>query len=309
MHKLLKYNYKEPESGVAKISYSQYAMYSKCPKQWELAYVKKLRTFQQSIHTIFGTAMHEVLQEYLDTMFNKTVKAANQMDLPGMLKDKMYNLYKEAVEEMGEHFSNKFELQEFYEDGIAIIDWFKRKRGGYFSTKSDELLGIEVPIYHPVNESSPVKMLGFIDLVIRHKNSNSITIIDFKTSTHGWNKYQKADKLKASQLVLYKKYFAEQYGFDVEKIDICYMILKRKLIEGAMFPQKRITEFVPASGTVTRNRLTRDVNNFVNNSFQPDGSYNTNKNYPAVGGKALKNCKYCQFNTEELCPKANRIRE
>ena len=60
MHKLLKYNYKEPESGVAKISYSQYAMYSKCPKQWELAYVKKLRTFQQSIHTIFGTAMHEV---------------------------------------------------------------------------------------------------------------------------------------------------------------------------------------------------------------------------------------------------------
>jgi hypothetical protein len=75
-----------------------------------------------------------------------------------------------------------------------------------------------------------------------------------------------------------------------------------------MFPQKRITEFVPSSGTVTRNRLTRDVNNFVNNSFQPDGSYNTNKNYPAVGGKALKNCKYCQFNTEELCPRKERIR-
>ena len=32
----------------------------------------------------------------------------------------------EAVDKMDSHFSNKFELGEFYEDGVAIIDWFKK---------------------------------------------------------------------------------------------------------------------------------------------------------------------------------------
>ena len=44
MNKFLKYNQREPEKGDRKISYSQYAMYSTCPKHWEMAYVKNLRT-------------------------------------------------------------------------------------------------------------------------------------------------------------------------------------------------------------------------------------------------------------------------
>jgi len=56
----------------------------------------------------------------------------------------------------------------------------------------------------------------------------------FKEACELIKKYQKADKIKASQLVLYKEYFAKQYGFDVDKIDILYFIVKRKLIEGAI---------------------------------------------------------------------------
>ena len=231
MNKFLKYNKREPLPDERKISYSQFSMYSQCPKHWELAYAKNLRTFSQSIHTIFGTAMHETLQHYLTVMYDDSVKAADAIDINEYLKDQMYTLYKEAVEKMGEHFSNKFELAEFYEDGVAILHWFKRKRGAYFSRKNEELLGIETPIYHPVNETNDkVMMLGYLDVVIRNKVTDTITIIDIKTSTRGWNKWQKADKTKTSQLVLYKKYFAEQYGFDVEKIDIKYMIVKRKLI-------------------------------------------------------------------------------
>jgi len=311
MNKFLKYNKREPLPGERKISYSQYSMYSQCPKHWELAYVKNLRTFSQSIHTVFGTAMHETLQHYLTVMYSDSVKAADAIDIHGYLKDQMYTLYKEAVEKMGSHFSNKFELGEFYEDGVAILDWFKRKRGGYFSRKNEELLGIETPIYHPVNETNDkVMMLGYLDVVIRNKVTDTITIIDIKTSTRGWNKWQKADKTKTSQLVLYKKYFAEQYGFDVEKIDIKYMIVKRKLIEGAMFPQKRITEFAPASGKPTRNKLARSIQSFVESSFKLDGSFNEDRQYPAVAGKNKKNCKYCEFvDRLDLCPIKNRIKE
>ena len=310
MNKFLKYGAREPVPGDRRISYSQYGMYESCPKHWELAYAKGLRTFSQSIHTIFGTAMHETLQHYLTVMYEKTVKDADAIDLHALLKQQMYDLYKEAVSKMDDHFSTKFEMNEFYDDGVAIIDWFKRKRGSFFSRKNEELIGIEVPIYHPVDEDNKhVMMLGYLDIVIRDKRDGKITIIDLKTSTMGWNKYQKADKIKTSQLVLYKKYFAEQYGYDVEKIDIKYMILKRKLIEGAMFPQKRITEFMPASGKPTRNKLARSIKGFVESSFLANGDYNMNKQYPAIAGKNNKNCKYCEFKgQDDLCLKSNRIK-
>ena len=310
MNKFLKYSQREPLPNERKISYSQFSMYSQCPKHWELAYAKGLRTFSQSIHTIFGTAMHETMQNYLTVMYEQSAKAADEIDINAYLKDQMFNLYKEAVEKMGEHFSNKFELGEFYEDGVAILDWFKRKRGGYFSRKNEELIGVEVPIYHPVADSNDkIMMLGYLDIVMRDKRTDKITIIDIKTSTRGWNKYQKADKNKVSQLVLYKKYFAEQYGYDPEKIDIKYMIVKRKLIEGAMFPQKRITEFSPASGKPTRNKLARSIDEFVKSSFKADGSFNLDREYPAVAGKNNKNCKYCEFKDQpDLCPAKQRIR-
>ena len=310
MNKFLKYNQREPAEGDKKISYSQFAMYSTCPKHWELGYVKGLRTFSQSIHTIFGTAFHETLQNYLTVMFEQSVTKANEIDINKYLAEQMHSLYKEAVEKMGSHFSTKRELNEFYSDGVAILDWFKKKRSQFFSAKNEELLGIEVPIYHPVNDTNDVvMMLGYLDIVVRDKRDGKITIIDIKTSTMGWNKYQKADKTKTSQLVLYKKYFAEQYGFDVEKIDIKYMIMKRKLIDGAMFPQKRITEFMPASGKPTRHKLASSIKSFVDLNFKLDGSY-IDKPHVAVAGKNNKNCKWCEFKTRlDLCPAANRIKE
>jgi hypothetical protein len=65
MHSLIKFNQRPRVKGERRVSYSQYSMYQKCPKQWELAYIKGLRTFSQSIHTLFGTAFHETLQNYL----------------------------------------------------------------------------------------------------------------------------------------------------------------------------------------------------------------------------------------------------
>ena len=310
MHSIIKFNQRERLKDERKVSYSQYSMFQKCPKQWELAYIKGLRTFSQSIHTLFGTAFHETLQTYLTVMLEETAKKANDMDLNKMLLENMQKEYKNAVEKMGEHFSTKFELMEFYNDGVAILDWIKRHRARYFSPKSDELVGIEVEIYHPVTpENDKVLMLGYLDIVLRDKRTDRVRIIDIKTSTMGWNKYQKADKIKASQLVLYKEYFAKQYGFDVEKIDILYFIVKRKLIEGAMFPQRRVQEFIPASGKPTRNKLVRSIEEWIGTCFDREGNYNTKREYPAIAGKNKKNCKYCEFkDQEDLCPMANRIK-
>ena len=60
---------------------------------------------------------------------------------------------------------------------------------------------------------------------------NKFTIIDLKTSTRGWTSKNKKDEEKQFQLLLYKKFFAEQYNIPIENIDIEFMIIvKRKLI-------------------------------------------------------------------------------
>ena len=55
---------------MGRISYSQLSMYGDCPLRWKLNYVDKLRISESNIHLIFGTAMHETLQLYLEIMYN-----------------------------------------------------------------------------------------------------------------------------------------------------------------------------------------------------------------------------------------------
>jgi len=296
--------------GDVTISYSQFAMWSSCPHKWKLTYVDKNKIYRPTIHTVFGTSMHETLQYYLHTMYSQSVKEADSLDLEGCLQEQMIHNYMAAVlDNSEEHFSNSKELEEFYEDGVQILTWFKKHRASYFKSKGYELIGIEMPLYVQAADcNEKVKMNGFLDIVIRDTEKDRIVIIDIKTSTRGWKDKDKADKVKISQLVLYKSYYAKQYGYDEEKIDILYFIVKRKLIEGFMYPQKRVQEFVPASGKPTRRKLNSEIENFVRTSFNVDGTYNTNTIYPAVANAGLSNCRYCEFrNREDLCPKANRI--
>ena len=295
-----------------RISYSQWSMYEKCPKQWKLSYIDGLAPFNYGINLSFGTAFHETLQHYLTVLYTNSVKQADQLDLSTILINNLRKEYTESVEKNnGEHFSNPDELTEYLEDGIAILDWFKKKRAQYFSTKNYELVGIEVELCSQASEENPsVYWYGFIDLVVRHIPTNSITIYDIKTSRMGWNKWQKADNIKSAQLVAYKNYFSKQFGIPKEKIDVEFFIVKRKLIENSMFPQKRIQIHRPAAGTVTQRKVQKSIDAFISNCFDEAGNKNTSANYLAIAGKGNKHCKWCPFKTDEVnCPKQERIRE
>ena len=229
MQKFIEFSKREPKEGDRKISYSQFTMYSNCPKQWELAYIQNLRKFSQSIHTLFGTAMHETLQNYVTAIFNQSAKAADEMDLEAMLRERMSTLYKEAVAQTEEHFSTKEQMAEFYRDGIAIINYMKRNRSTYFSNKNQELVGIEIPICHPALDGRDnILMISYLDVVLRDKRTDEIIILDFKTSTSGWNKYQKMDRTKIDQLLLYKRFYNQLYKTPMSDIEVEFFIIKRK---------------------------------------------------------------------------------
>ena len=282
---------------MARISYSQISMYSECPLRWKLNYVDKLKISESNIHLIFGTSMHEVLQHYLNVMYGETAKKADEIDLNEMLRDKLIEQFKLAEEKDGKSPCTKEELMEFFDDGVNIIDFFKKRRGEYFSKRDWELIGCEIPI--EVDLKNNIKMVGYLDIVMRHIPTDSIKIIDIKTSTMGWNKWMKKDENKTQQLLLYKQFYSKQYNHPIERIEVEYFIVKRKLWEKAMFPQKRVQKFAPASGKPSMNKVNGRLLNFVNEAFTEDGK----KKGDMVATPSKKSCKWCEFKGTEYCDK------
>ena len=280
-----------------RISYSQYSQWAVCPHRWKLNYIDKLRTFKGNIHTLFGSAMHDVLQTYLTVMYNDNIKKADGLPLASMLLHRMKTYYKEIVEDLhGEEITSKEEIQEFYEHGLAIIEWFIKKRSMYFSKKGYELVGIEVPIDYDL--PNKIRFVGYIDVLIYDTVREKYKIIDIKTSTMGWNKWAKADKTKTDQLLLYKQFYGAQHDIPLDKIDIEYFIVKRKLYEKVDFPQRRVQTFVPANGTPSINKVTNNIKAFIDECFI-DGEHNQSHIYRKEASK--KNCRFCEFNQTEHC--------
>ena len=282
------------------VSFSQYQIYKTCPHQWYLTYVKKLQPFKPSIHLIFGTAFHETLQNYLKVMYEQSATAADKIHLPTYFKAKLIELYKQNSS-FG-HFSTPEELNEFYEDAVAILEFFKKKRGVFFSKKSSELVGIEIPINGPIVEGiESVKMKGFIDLVIYDKIVDKYTIYDIKTSTRGWSDYEKKDQTKISQILLYKRFFSVLRDVPEDKIDVQFFIVRRKINENLEFAPKRVQEFIPANGVKKVKDAFEDFQNFVKDVFTPDGDYQE-KTYL----KNIDKCKFCPYlDKPDYCDRKN----
>ena len=280
-----------------RISYSQYSQWDVCPWKWKLNYVDKLSTFTDNIHTLFGTSMHEVLQTYLTVMYEDTIKMADALPLQEMLLKRMKDNYNQIMgKNGGEVFVEQHDMEEFYQHGLLILEWFKKKRGMYFSKKGYELVGIEVPIDYKMNDG--VKFIGYIDVLIHDTVRDRYKIIDIKTSTMGWNKYQKADKNKTDQLLLYKNFWGLQNNVPLDKIDVEYFIVKRKLYEKVDFPQRRVQTFTPANGKPSINKVVNNVNRFVEDCFVDD-EHNISINY--MKNPSPKNCRFCEFNQTEHC--------
>ena len=281
-----------------RISYSQLSMYNECPLRWKLNYVDDLSIRESNIHLIFGTAMHTVLQTYLEVMYNDSAKNADMLNLEEMLRDEMIlRFHQDSAEEGGKPPCTKEQIKEFFQDGIDIIDFIKKKRNQYFQKRNYELIGCEVPIEVMLDKG--IKMVGYLDVVLKHKPTDIITIIDIKTSTRGWNKWMKADKNKTQQLLLYKNFYSKQYNHPMDKIDIEYFIVKRKLWENLDFPQKRVQKFVPASGKPSMNKVMGGLDLFLENAFTNNGEHKTDM--IATPGK--KSCRFCEFNQTEYCDK------
>ena len=197
---------------------------------------------------------------------------------------------------LGRDFTTSSVLGEFYQDGVAILDYIVKHRKAVFpSTKTTWLVGCEVPIL--VELQSGFYFKGFIDILTYEADRDIWKIWDIKTSTKGW-KDEKTDFIKTSQILLYKEFLSKQFNIPLEKIEAEYFIVKRKVVEDAEYAamRKRVQEFVPNDGPRIHKKVVNQINQFISEALGPDGEY-LDKDYPK--NPTVKNCKYCVFR--ETC--------
>ena len=289
------------------ISYSQMSLFRSCPYRWKLQYKDKIKAFTSSIHTVFGTAIHETMQNYLTVMYEKSATEADKIDLEDSFQTNFINEYqKQYKSNNNEHFSSAEEMREFFEDGIGILTWFKKKRSKYFSKRGWHLVGCEIPITIAPNKMyNNILYTGYLDVVLYNENTEEFKIIDIKTSTRRWREQDKKNEDKQFQLLLYKQFFSEQYNVPLDNIDIEFFIVKRKVLsfddENIKSPHQayRVQIFKPPSGKIKLNRANKAVQDFISECFVTSGEIKEIE-YPKSPSKW--NCNFCPFKEDKnLC--------
>ena len=235
----------------------------------------------------------------MDVMFERSGAAADREDIIGIFEDSFRENYiKELKSNNNKHFTTPVEMREFYEDGANIIEFFKKRRSKYFTKRDKYLVGCEVPIIiQPDKKLNNVMYMGYLDLVLYNEWEDKFYIYDIKTSTKGWGDWAKKDEIKHFQLVLYKKFFSEQYGVPLDKIEVEFFIVKRKVPEFSDFAISRIQTFKPASRKVKINKATKFMNSFISEAFNKSG-HKDSVHLPKPGN----GCRFCPYaDNKELC--------
>jgi hypothetical protein len=228
------------------------------------------------------------------------IKKANEMDLEALLLENMHKAYKaQKAMYSHEHFSDQKELESFLKDGVAILDFLKKKRVVYFSSKNTYLAGIETLLYQELRPG--VFFKGLIDIVLYNETVDKWYVIDLKTSTSGWSDYVKKDDTKIAQVLLYKEFFAKQFNIDIDKIEVVYYILKRKVPMEAEFAsmQRRVQEFKPPSGKIKTGKAVSMMNRFVQETLDQAGNF-FDKDFQATPSES--SCRFCVFRNNPICP-------
>jgi hypothetical protein len=232
-------------------------------------------------------------------MYGVSKKQADEINVDKLLLERMRENYKVEVEKMSEGTPcSQEELEEFFGDGRRILEWFMKHIGKFYSKSGYELVGIEIPLNKEIKKG--VHFIGYIDIVLKDIAENAIIIIDLKTSTMGWNKYQKEDRLKNSQILLYKKYYSDLFNIPLTKIRVEFQIMRRKLPEDSPYPVPRISKHIPPNGSPSVNKVYDEFMSFIDIVFDDEGNFRDIP-YPKVPGNAKKNCKWCEFSVRGLC--------
>ena len=146
---------------------------------------------------------------------------------------------------------------------------------------SYEVISAEEKLYEPI-DNLQYNFKGYIDLVIKTKDEK-YHIIDWKTTSWGWDSRRRSDPMVTYQLTLYKYYFSRKHNIDPKMIETHFALLKRTAKKDS------VEIFRVSSGA----RKTENALKLLNKAL-----------YNIQSKKYIKNrlsCKNCEFYKTENC--------
>lgn len=178
-----------------RFSYSRLKMFEQCPLAWKRKYIDE-EEGEDNFFAQFGSCVHHVLERY----------AKHEISLFDLVPE-----YKKSFTKMvTADPPNDDMLKNYYETGIEYFYDIDLDLDLY------DILGVEMEIQTDIGE---YEFCGYIDLLIREKNTGGIVVLDHKSKALTFKK--NGDLTKAGtagleefkkQLYLYSKYVFEKYG-------------------------------------------------------------------------------------------------
>jgi hypothetical protein len=250
------------------ISYSELKNWEFCPFYHKLTYIDGNKSFKGNEYTAFGTAIHNICEKkLLQEDFNpKEIFVQEfQKELKQLEDDKVEFNLERALEMVPQ--------------GIALIPEIEPALKDYF--KSYEIISSEEKLMVPINEH--INFKGFIDAVVK-TDDGKYHIVDWKSTSWGWDSRRRSDPMVTYQLTLYKYFFCEKHGIEPENVETHFALLKRTAAKN------KVEFFRVTSGA----KKTENALKLLHMAL-----YNIGKQRYL---KKRSNCNRCAFNMTPECP-------
>jgi len=252
------------------ISFSELKNWTKCAHYHKLVNLDKIKGFKGSEHTAFGTAIHEV---YEKSVLGQIESGEEQEVFEKSFITEIEKLICDGVD-LDEPLLQDMEKQgkKLSTEGIpALKEYF-----GHY-----KVFSAEEKLYEKIDDVEYL-FKGYIDLVLKTEDGK-YHIIDWKTTSWGWDSRRRSDTMVTYQLTLYKHYFSKKHNINPSNIETHFALAKRTA------PKDNIEIFRISSGL----RKTENALKLLNKAI-----YNIQK------GRHFKNrlsCSRCEFYKTKNC--------
>jgi hypothetical protein len=206
---------KGKEDGLIHISFSEFKLFTECAHRHLVEKHLKLVEQEPSIHLYFGSAVHEAIEHGVEEGFGPERRAKYFRDM--FIKDMINN-----IPDYDAHAKETDKLEFFIEQGENILKTLDVEG----IIEKYEIISVEEPLYESVFDRFYFK--GFVDLVVKDRETGRYIIIDWKTSGQKWNMFWKEkDWAFMMQMRFYKYFWCRKNGVELDDVDCRYIVLNR----------------------------------------------------------------------------------
>jgi len=278
-------------TGRPHISYSEMHDWIECQWRHKLKYIDKIDLDSESVHTLFGSMIHDALESYVSQPIDNRCAIDFEKYENIWLQEAIPNFtakYEKTKPELiQEYLKSKSEFDEAIKPMLlAVPSWLDSQFPNW------QIYGAEMKLYESIGSSSKRFFKGFIDCVIKVPNKKKqgeflYYVLDWKTTSWGWSFDKKTSFNKQLQLVLYKHFLSKMGNIPMESIRCGFVLVKRKPPKSNL---DAVCELVMVSvGPKTEEKALEIVSRML---------MHLNKKLYA---KNRMSCKYCKYNMTEHC--------